>query len=371
MRILNKTILIGLLWALICTASHAEYMFSRALPIDYKQDELTRNQYISHNYGEYRSSTYLHDGMDLRILNLPTHSMIYPIATGTAYIYPDLTRSVAKSNIPATELSAVASLFIDFTQQTLVFNPNTTAASVESCLISNGTKTILRQGLAGRKEGWGNCVIVDHSTYQTRYAHLSKIYVKERDPVFTSTVLGLSGNTGLSFGEHLHFGIGNNGLTKNNLAPNNTENPILAGLVQPEYGTLKISPDPKDPEGHEIRLLSAGIDGTFGGDNDVIYSDSNDVINIPKPGALLKAVVSAYHMIGNKNGTRSVPYKIEFEVEKIKGANDFPTLTKSIIFDSRANMNARGEIFCFSRPYTTTASTEDYYGVKFTPTAGE
>jgi len=83
------------------------YLFTKVGPIEYPGNRLSENQYISHNYGEYRSSSYLHDGMDFRILSRPIHSEIYPVAPGTAYVYPDPTKHVAKSLIPATEYDAV------------------------------------------------------------------------------------------------------------------------------------------------------------------------------------------------------------------------------------------------------------------------
>jgi flagellar hook assembly protein FlgD len=262
-------------------------------------------QKITHNYGEYRggASYKYHDGFDYQA---KTGTPAYPISSGTAHIYPN-----------------------------------------------NG--------------GWGNCVIVDHGTFQTRYAHLSKINVSEGQQVETTTILGLSGNTGASDGEHLHFSIGSNGAIRNDLAPANTMNPILAGLKQPKYGEIRKVACPK---GFEIRLLATGTDGTFGGTNDVILSDANETINIPKPGQPLKAVISAYHYTGR---AYTAPYKIEFEVEKVKGANDFVKQKREIVFDSIANINAMSEPpYSFSRPYVTQSKrTEDYYSIKFIPTAGK
>lgn len=40
---------------------------------------------------------------------------------------------------------------------------------------------------------------------ETVYAHLSKIKVKEGDVVLSGQVIGLGGNTGHSYGSHLHF----------------------------------------------------------------------------------------------------------------------------------------------------------------------
>jgi murein DD-endopeptidase MepM/ murein hydrolase activator NlpD len=58
--------------------------------------------------------------------------------------------------------------------------------------------------------GWlgiyGNCVIVDHGMgLQSLYAHLSAVDVAVDDRVEKSGRLGLSGETGLAGGDHLHF----------------------------------------------------------------------------------------------------------------------------------------------------------------------
>jgi murein DD-endopeptidase MepM/ murein hydrolase activator NlpD len=54
--------------------------------------------------------------------------------------------------------------------------------------------------------GYGNCVIVRHNNgLETVYAHLSKISVEVGQPVKAGDLLGLGGNTGRSFGDHLHW----------------------------------------------------------------------------------------------------------------------------------------------------------------------
>ena len=53
---------------------------------------------------------------------------------------------------------------------------------------------------------FGNCVVVDHGMgLQSLYAHLSSIDVAIGDEVGRDDTLGLSGQTGLAGGDHLHF----------------------------------------------------------------------------------------------------------------------------------------------------------------------
>lgn len=56
--------------------------------------------------------------------------------------------------------------------------------------------------------GYGNYVMILHeNNYVTLYAHLETVYVKEGIQVKQGDVLGLMGNTGSSYGAHLHFEI--------------------------------------------------------------------------------------------------------------------------------------------------------------------
>ena len=52
---------------------------------------------------------------------------------------------------------------------------------------------------------FGNYIIIDHGGYFTLYAHLSLVYVQLDQTVKTGQVIGKGGNTGHSFGDHLHF----------------------------------------------------------------------------------------------------------------------------------------------------------------------
>lgn len=60
--------------------------------------------------------------------------------------------------------------------------------------------------------GWGNYVLIYHGKVNGKkiysgYAHLSKISVKKGDKIVQGEKLGEVGNTGHSFGSHLHFEI--------------------------------------------------------------------------------------------------------------------------------------------------------------------
>jgi len=55
---------------------------------------------------------------------------------------------------------------------------------------------------------YGNCIVVDHGYgLQTIYGHLSKIDVHEGDTVKQGQVMGLSGQTGMAGGDHIHFAM--------------------------------------------------------------------------------------------------------------------------------------------------------------------
>ncbi len=65
--------------------------------------------------------------------------------------------------------------------------------------------TVTRAGWAG---GYGNVVCIQHADgKETRYGHLSKIYVKAGQTVRQGQVIAASGSTGVSTGPHLHFEI--------------------------------------------------------------------------------------------------------------------------------------------------------------------
>ena len=63
---------------------------------------------------------------------------------------------------------------------------------------------------------YGNVVIIDHGFgLHSLYGHLSQVLIKENDEVAKGEVIAISGETGLAFGDHLHFEIRVNGMAVN------------------------------------------------------------------------------------------------------------------------------------------------------------
>ncbi|WP_448588211.1 M23 family metallopeptidase [Thermocrinis sp.] len=72
---------------------------------------------------------------------------------------------------------------------------------------------------AGWLRGYGYTVIVYHGYgFATLYAHLSSISVSYGDRVVKAQVIGRVGNTGRSFGPHLHYEVIRYGMRQNPIA---------------------------------------------------------------------------------------------------------------------------------------------------------
>ena len=69
---------------------------------------------------------------------------------------------------------------------------------------------------AAWERGYGRIVRIQHAdNYSTWYAHLSRFRVSVGDIVKQGDIIGLSGNTGVSTGPHLHFEIRYKGKSEN------------------------------------------------------------------------------------------------------------------------------------------------------------
>ncbi|MCO7126562.1 peptidoglycan DD-metalloendopeptidase family protein [Sporolactobacillus shoreicorticis] len=85
--------------------------------------------------------------------------------------------------------------------------------------IANSTGTPIHAAADGTvfqaytSSSYGNCVMISHvingQLYTTVYAHMSAIYVSDGQSVSQGQTIGTMGNTGESFGTHLHFELYN------------------------------------------------------------------------------------------------------------------------------------------------------------------
>ena len=65
-----------------------------------------------------------------------------------------------------------------------------------------------RVTFAGVKQGYGNCIEIDHGNgLTTRYAHMSAFRARVGQEVAPGNVIGAIGSTGRSTGPHLHFEV--------------------------------------------------------------------------------------------------------------------------------------------------------------------
>lgn len=66
-------------------------------------------------------------------------------------------------------------------------------------------KGVVRQ-VGNHKNGYGKFIIIQHNFgFETVYAHLNRIDVRNGDTVEEGDMIGLTGNTGRSTGPHLHY----------------------------------------------------------------------------------------------------------------------------------------------------------------------
>ena len=72
--------------------------------------------------------------------------------------------------------------------------------------------TMLRINFCERLTFFCQCIIINHGNgRKTLYGHTSKLLVQAGEKVFKGQPIALVGNTGNSFGAHLHFEVIENG----------------------------------------------------------------------------------------------------------------------------------------------------------------
>lgn len=85
----------------------------------------------------------------------------------------------------------------------------------------SGVANIVRTGCANTGRNWcnnggGNWIEITHDNgLKTRYLHLSKIDIRQGQSIQAGQKIGNLGDSGYSFGSHLHFEIIKNGVALN------------------------------------------------------------------------------------------------------------------------------------------------------------
>lgn len=112
------------------------------------------------------------------------------------------------------------------------------AAPVGTPVVAIGSGKVV---FSGWKGGYGNCIDIQHSKkYASRYGHLSKIAVQAGQTVAQGQYIGLSGNTGVSSGPHLHFEMHENDRQKDFLRLNF---PSVKGIPKEEMADFQQTVD--------------------------------------------------------------------------------------------------------------------------------
>ena len=111
-------------------------------------------------------------------------------------------------------------------------------SSLETIIAHSGGKVVFCQtghknnkGSSGNAS-YGNCVRIEHGNgYSTLYAHLDKVYVKLGDFVTEGQEIGYMGNSGNSYGGHLHFEVRKDGKKINPTAYLDADLPLTPSVI--------------------------------------------------------------------------------------------------------------------------------------------
>lgn len=94
----------------------------------------------------------------------------------------------------------------------------------------------------GQGYGYGNLIVIQYDGYVAYYGHLSVRHKQAGDKIKAGEAIGLSGNTGLSTGSHLHFEIRVAGVPVNPkpYLENNQEEMTVEEFWKNEYPKLLV-----------------------------------------------------------------------------------------------------------------------------------
>ena len=143
-------------------------------------------------------NTALRDANEERIRELVADSTTEPIWKGS---FAQLRNSKVTSRFAEHRTYVVAGEPIS---KATHFGYDLASTSGAAITASNAGRVLF----AGDLGIYGTCVLIDHGIgLSSLYAHLSRLDVRADDVVAKDQALGLSGQTGLAGGDHLHFAI--------------------------------------------------------------------------------------------------------------------------------------------------------------------
>ena len=142
---------------------------------------------------------------------------------------------------------------LEYSRVTSSFNPNRRHPILDRNRPHNGTDYGAPTGTpvravgdgvinySGRKGGYGNYVSINHAgPYETHYAHLNSINVRNGQRIRQGDIIGTVGSTGLATGPHLHFEFMVNGRYVNSVT---VDIPTSEPLPRSERAAFDITRD--------------------------------------------------------------------------------------------------------------------------------
>lgn len=197
---------------------------------------------------------------------------------------------------------------------------------------------------AGTNQSYGNCVKIQHSNgWCTLYAHMSRIDVKNGQKVTKGQTIGYMGNTGHSYGAHLHFEVRKGTDYSNCTNPA----PYLNASLSGETDAMAKGYLAKGDTGNAVKEMqkmliacgysvgSTGMDGSFGQATDSalrkFQKDKGLTVDGYYGSASQAKLKECYAAIQKYNKTE--------EAEKITESDDFIILTNYMTANGLYNEN--------------------------------
>ena len=153
--------------------------------------------------------------------------------------------------------------------------------------------------ISKRNKSYGNLVVIRHfNGLETYYAHMSQLDVNPGDTVRAGAVIGLCGNTGRSYGSHLHFEIRYMGKAMNpEYVVDCIEHKLRSDeiVLSPAWFTKKGSSHASPSPGDIARINSH--DGTATNDASTVAQSQQRDPSKPKPTANTSSSGAKYYKI--------------------------------------------------------------------------